>query len=90
MKNIIKVERARNNITQAELAEKVKVARQTIIAIETGRFVPSTTLTFKIAKVLNYNYKPDENFSPRRQGLGVTLVMWNDVQADRWTPARKK
>ncbi|AEE48864.1 helix-turn-helix transcriptional regulator [Haliscomenobacter hydrossis] len=53
MKNLIKVERARSNMTQAELAEKVKVARQTIIAIEGGKFVPSTVLAFKIAKVLN-------------------------------------
>lgn len=53
MKNFIKVERARQNMTQAELAEKVKVARQTIIAIEAGRFVPSATLAFKIATVLN-------------------------------------
>lgn len=60
MKNIIKVERARNNITQAELAEKVKVARQTIIAIEACKFVPSTTLAFKIAKILNC--KTDEIF----------------------------
>ena len=52
MKNTIKLERARNDMTQAELAEKVKVARQTIIAIEAGRFVPSTMLAFKIAKVL--------------------------------------
>ena len=53
MKNLIKVERARHQITQAESAEKVKVARQTIIAIEAGRFVPSTVLAFKIAKVLH-------------------------------------
>jgi putative transcriptional regulator len=53
MKNLIKVERARHNLTQAELAEKVKVARQTIIAIEAGKFVPSATLAFKIASVLN-------------------------------------
>jgi putative transcriptional regulator len=53
MKNTIKLERARNDMTQAELAEKVKVARQTIIAIEAGRFVPSTMLAFKIAKILN-------------------------------------
>jgi putative transcriptional regulator len=52
VKNLIKVERARNNITQAELADKVKVSRQTINSIETGRFVPSTILAFKIAKVL--------------------------------------
>lgn len=53
MKNHIKVERARHNITQAELAQKVSVARQTIIAIESGRFVPSAILAFKIATVLN-------------------------------------
>lgn len=53
MKNLIKVERARLNLTQAELAEKVKVARQTIIAIEAGKFVPSTILSFKIAKILH-------------------------------------
>lgn len=52
MRNLIKVERARQNFTQAELAEKVKVARQTIIAIEAGKFVPSTILAFKIASVL--------------------------------------
>lgn len=60
MKNIIKVERARNNLTQAELAEKVKVARQTIIAIEAGKFVPSAVLAFKIAKILHC--KADEIF----------------------------
>jgi putative transcriptional regulator len=53
MKNLIRVERARNNLTQAELAEKVKVARQTIIAIENGKFIPSTLLALKIATVLN-------------------------------------
>ena len=60
MKNFIKVERAKYNMTQAELAEKVKVARQTIIAIEAGRFVPSTMLAVKIAKILNC--KTDEIF----------------------------
>jgi len=60
MRNSIKVERARLNVTQAALAERVKVARQTIIAIEAGRFVPSTVLGFKIAKVLNC--KVDEIF----------------------------
>ena len=50
MKNTIKVERAKKNITQGELAEALKVSRQTIHAIETGKFVPSTTLAIKIAK----------------------------------------
>jgi putative transcriptional regulator len=52
MRNFIKIERARHNMTQAELAEKAKVARQTIIAIESGRFLPSAVLAFKIASIL--------------------------------------
>lgn len=49
MKNLIKVERARKNITQADLAEVIGVSRQTIHAIETGKFIPSTLLTMKMA-----------------------------------------
>ena len=52
MKNLIKVERARYDLSQAALAEKVDVSRQTINAIEKGRFVPSSVLAFKIAQVL--------------------------------------
>lgn len=51
MKNKIRIERAIMNITQAELAEKVKVSRQTINAIESNKYIPSTTLALKIAKV---------------------------------------
>jgi putative transcriptional regulator len=50
MKNTIKVERAKLNISQTELAEQVKVSKQTIHSIETARFVPSTTLALKIAR----------------------------------------
>jgi putative transcriptional regulator len=50
MNNTIRVERARFKITQAELADKVDVSRQTIHAIETGKFIPSTVLALKIAK----------------------------------------
>lgn len=53
MKNTIKVERAKQNITQAELAEKVNVSRQTINSIEIGKFTPSTLLALKIAAVFN-------------------------------------
>ena len=52
MNNTIKVERARNNMSQTELAEKAGVTRQTIYAIETRRFIPSTVLAFKLAKIL--------------------------------------
>ncbi len=49
MKNLIKVERAKKNITQEELANKIKVSRQTINAIETSKYIPSTILALKIA-----------------------------------------
>lgn len=51
MKNTIKVERAKQNITQQELADLVGVSRQTINSIESGRYVPSTTLSIKISEV---------------------------------------
>lgn len=51
MKNTIKVERAKKNWTQADLAEKINVSRQTINSIETGKFIPSTILALKMAKV---------------------------------------
>lgn len=50
MKNRIKVERAEKDITQQQLADAVNVSRQTIVAIEKGRFLPSTPLALKIAK----------------------------------------
>ena len=53
MKNSIKIERAKLGITQAELADKVNVSRQTIHSIETGKFVPSALLALKIALVFH-------------------------------------
>ncbi len=53
MKNYIKIERARHNLTQGDLAEKVGVSRQTINSIETKKYIPSTVLALKIAKVFN-------------------------------------
>jgi putative transcriptional regulator len=51
MNNSLKVERAKKNYTQADLAEKVNVSRQTINSIEIGKYVPSTLLALKIARV---------------------------------------
>ena len=51
MKNNVKVQRAIANITQAGLADKIGVSRQTINAIETGKYVPSTLLALKMAKL---------------------------------------
>ncbi|MCL6217227.1 helix-turn-helix transcriptional regulator [Zunongwangia pacifica] len=53
MKNRIKVLRAEQNITQAQLANRVEVSRQTINAIEKGKFDPSLPLAFKIARLFN-------------------------------------
>ena len=50
MKNNIKVQRAIKDITQADLAKSIGVSRQTINAMEKGKYVPSTVLSLKIAK----------------------------------------
>jgi putative transcriptional regulator len=55
MINKIKVERAILDITQEDLAEKIGVSRQTINSIEKNRYVPSTILALKLAKVFNKN-----------------------------------
>jgi putative transcriptional regulator len=55
MKNTLKVERAKLNITQQDLADKVGVSRQTINSIEAERYVPSTVLAIKISDVFKIN-----------------------------------
>ena len=49
MKNNIRVERAVLRISQQELADAVGVSRQTIYAIETGKFIPSTELALNLS-----------------------------------------
>lgn len=51
MKNNIRIQRAIKNITQEELANKVSVTRQTINAMEANKYVPSTVLALKIARL---------------------------------------
>jgi putative transcriptional regulator len=53
MTNNIRVLRAIKNITQAELAKEINVSRQTINTIESGKYVPSTLLALKMAKVFS-------------------------------------
>ncbi len=53
MKNNIKVERAIHNLTQEELSNKIGVSRQTINAMEANKYVPSTVLALKIARLFN-------------------------------------
>lgn len=50
MKNRIRVERAERRMTQQQLAEAVGVSRQTVNAIEAGKFIPSALLALKIAR----------------------------------------
>ena len=58
MKNNIRVERAIKRITQQQLAERIGVSRQTINAIESGKYIPSTLLALKMSKVFE---KPVDN-----------------------------
>jgi putative transcriptional regulator len=51
MKNDLRVLRAKHDLTQAELADKLGVSRQTVNAIETEKYDPSLPLAFKIARV---------------------------------------
>ena len=51
MKNRLRVLRAERNWSQADLAERLEVSRQSINAIETGKYDPSLPLAFKIAKI---------------------------------------
>ena len=60
MINNIRVERAIQRMTQQQLAELVHVSRQTINAIEQGKYVPSTVLALKIASV--FEKKVDDVF----------------------------
>lgn len=65
MKNNIRVERAIANITQEELAKKISVSRQTINAMENNKYIPSTLLALKIARVFG---KPVEDIFELEDG----------------------
>jgi putative transcriptional regulator len=58
MKNNIREERQQKNMTQQMLAEAIGVSRQTIFAIETGKYIPSAILVLKLSRALT---KPVES-----------------------------
>jgi len=64
MKNRLKVLRAERDWSQAQLAERLDVSRQTVNAIETGKYDPSLPLAFKIAVLFKCRiedvFQPDE------------------------------
>lgn len=53
MKNNIRVERAKLRMTQQDLADRVHVSRQTIVAIEQGKFNPSTVLALRMSAIFS-------------------------------------
>ncbi len=65
MKNNLKVQRAILDITQEELAQRVGVTRQAINAIERGKYVPSTVLALKMARIFG---KPVEEIFTLEEG----------------------
>jgi len=65
MKNNVKALRTALQLTQQDLADAIAVSRQTIFAIETGKYIPSTILALKISKVLK---TPVENIFILEEG----------------------
>ncbi len=62
MKNRLKVLRAEMNWSQAELADRLGVSRQTVNAIETGKYDPSLPLAFKLAQL--FEARIEQIFEP--------------------------
>ena len=65
MKNRLRVLRAERNWSQADLAERLHVSRQTVNALENGKYDPSLPLAFKIADV--FGLRIEEIFTPKHQ-----------------------
>jgi len=93
MRNRLRVLRAEHHLSQADLAEALGVARQTVHAIETGKFSPSLTLAFKIATLfgadINDVFAPDpEDTLPSllEENHGVTAT--SDRTSDRSPKSR--
>jgi len=73
MKNRLKVLRAERDWTQARLAQELGVSRQTVNAIETGKFDPSLPLAFRLAAV--FGQRIEEIFEPETE---------SSDRADHW------
>ncbi len=65
MENNIKVYRAMNDLTQEQLAKELGVTRQTVLAIEKGKYDPSLSLAFRIANL--FHVKIDDIFIYEQQ-----------------------
>jgi putative transcriptional regulator len=71
MKNKIKVFRAMHDLTQEDLALAIGVTRQTILAIEKGKYVPSLDLAFRIAR--KFNVTIEDVFQYENSSLTVDI-----------------
>ena len=67
MKNRLRVLRAEHSLSQAALAEQLDVSRQTINAIENGKYDPSLPLAFKIAKLFDMSIEEVFEYSEEQQ-----------------------
>jgi putative transcriptional regulator len=72
MKNELRVLRARHRLSQADLAEKLGVSRQTINAIETEKYDPSLPLAFKIARL--FEGRIEDVFMPAEEHAATSYM----------------
>jgi putative transcriptional regulator len=72
MQNKLKVLRAERNWSQAELAERLGVSRQTVNALETGKYDPSLPLTFKISHIFKLPIEEIFQYDPESDGRKIT------------------
>jgi putative transcriptional regulator len=79
MKNRLKVLRAERDWTQARLAQELDVSRQTVNAIETGKFDPSLPLAFRIAALFSLPieqiFEPESGHAPARDDSQKPYVL---------------
>lgn len=66
MKNKIKVYRAVHGLTQQDLADRIGISRQTVIAIESDKYLPSLGLAFKIARL--FKVRVDDLYNDEDKG----------------------
>jgi putative transcriptional regulator len=71
MKNKIKVFRAMHDLTQEDLASAIGVTRQTILAIEKGKYVPSLDLAFRIARHFQVSIEEVFQYDDESRTIGI-------------------
>jgi putative transcriptional regulator len=69
MRNRIREQRTQRELSQAELAVVLGVSRQTVISLESGRYLPSLPLAFKIARF--FDMRVDKMFDPEDEEAGA-------------------